>query len=235
VLETLYSKKIVDISRREASAASLSQVMNEAFAESLCPFKDYESSLAAFARAVYSLRLQNGRCQAGGFPGGCGLYDPAGLYAVPRAARLHYAGVDITYTNQAATGNDAPDNLPLVQPKEALPAPAIRSSFGMDFVEVVLDQPKDDLPLTLEFSIPSGSLARFSVQILPLREVDDMDKALLTIEELSIVSFVVDGAADQMILNIPLQKIDRLALVIVRLDPEEEADPVGEYQILLHH
>ena len=82
-LVTLYSGKTVDIRSSTDLAGALPTVMDQALTGSSCPFQTYQESLAAFARALYALRQDGGRCTKPGTPAGCGFYDPDHQYKEP--------------------------------------------------------------------------------------------------------------------------------------------------------
>jgi hypothetical protein len=82
-LNVLYAGDVVDISVSTDLVAKMLAIMAQVLGASSYPFKTYEDSLQAFARAIYSLRLEGGWCTAPGLPRGCGFYDPQGLYADP--------------------------------------------------------------------------------------------------------------------------------------------------------
>jgi hypothetical protein len=82
-LTALYAGDAVDVGSSTDLVGTLLEIMDEALGSSPCPFATYEESLAAFARMLYALRLDGGRCLRPGEPKGCGLYDPYRLYADP--------------------------------------------------------------------------------------------------------------------------------------------------------
>jgi hypothetical protein len=129
------------------------------------------------------------------------------------------------------------DYLPEIPGQDRAIPPEIPSSFGIDFVEVTLDHSLDGQQLTLAFSVPLGSPARFRVQILQLKESSgDGQPHLISEGGLPSGPFLADGAAEEVVFRIPAlhaASFDRLALIIVRLDPFEQAYPVGAYRIVL--
>ncbi len=100
-LEVLYSKVSVDAAPQSDDASStglvgqlpiiMDAVLSGPEAAS-CPFRTYDDSLVHFARAIYGLRLDGGRCTAPGVPAGCGFYDPNDLYNAPLVSKLTYTG-----------------------------------------------------------------------------------------------------------------------------------------------
>jgi hypothetical protein len=221
-LMALYSKDIVDIQSSTDLVKAMPVIMDHVFADtSLCPFQDYEESLIRFARAIYALRLDGGRCTEPGSPAGCEFYDPHSLYAYPAVHTITYTGTTITY-------DGAEQRYP----------PGIRSSFGMDFVDVILDATVDGQPLAIEFYGAPGAAAEFNVQLWKL--IDSAEHArprrvgphITTTETLTRVNS--EGHLFYVIPEIRTTQYNRLGLIITRLDAEESSDPVGEYTILLH-
>ena len=95
----------------------IGKVMDRSFQRIDGPFRSYDESLIAFARANYALRLVNGRCTEPDVAD-CRdfYYDPRRIYAdPPLAAELDYDGTSLIHDG------------------------GIPASYGMDFVEVRLD------------------------------------------------------------------------------------------------
>jgi hypothetical protein len=213
VLRVLYSGEVVDIGSSTDLVGAVPEVMDRALAGSACPFKTYEESLIAFARAIYALRLEGGRCTAPGVPEGCGLYDPNHLYCDPPANTLTHFGADRQCSGE------------------------VKSSFGMDFVDVILDPAADGQPLTLEIQGAPGSDAEFNVQLWrlmdrgegtrPRRVPGQMVPEILTTTN-------VDGYLFHDIPAIDTTAYNRLGLIITRVDAKESVDPTGAYTIALH-
>jgi hypothetical protein len=196
------------------------EIMDRALEGSSCPFKTYEESLIAFARAIYALRLDGGRCIESGTPAGCGFYDPYGLYYDPPLSTITYTGTTITYTGADHRHQDG-----------------IGSSFGMDFVDVMLDPAADGQPLTLEFHPAPGADAAFNVQLWKLMgsgtgaRPQRVPAGVTTTEVLMQAN--PDGHLFYVVSAIDTTAYNRLGLIITRLDAQEDSDPVGEYTILL--
>jgi hypothetical protein len=188
---------------------ALDAVMDRALARVDGPFPDFEASLAAFARANYGLRLENGRCEStelsecGGF-----YFDPKDVYVDPPAeAELAYDGSPLTYSG----------NVP--------------ASYGMDFIEVGLEPGAHDRPLTITFR-GEGQAARFSVQLWRLGPGVAKPRALTPAPEV-----VLQNGEGAYVYRIePDEDVTyyRLALIITRLDPDEAKDPAGNYSIILN-
>jgi hypothetical protein len=221
-LKALYSKDVVDIQSSTDLVKGLPVIMDQAFADtSLCPFQDYEDSLIQFASAVYELRLAGGRCTEPGTPAGCGLYDPHNLYNDPRVDTITCTGTTIIYDEA-----------------HQLYPPGIRSSFGMDFVEVILAPPVDGLPLTLELYGAPEADAEFKVQLWKL--IASAERArpqrvgsdVTATETLTVAN--PDGPLSYAISEIDTTECNRLGLIITRIDAGESLDPVGAYTIVLH-
>ena len=165
------------------------------------------------SRAIYALRLASGRCTAPGLPAGCGLYDPNGLYAAPP--------VEIVTTN----GNDH------------TVSGAIPSSFGMSFIDVVLDPAAGGEPLTVEFTGVPGAGAEFRVQLWKLIDGGAGERPRPVPGQALAPEVLPAGDADgRVVVAIPatdLAQSNRLGLIITRVDADESSDPVGAYTIRL--
>lgn len=186
----------------------LPDVMDQALDGSSCPFQTYENSLNAFARAKYALRLENGRCGTADLVE-CGtIYCDAGdVYIDPwLEAELGYAGSQLTYDG------------------------AIPASYGTDLIEVRLDPGVQDQSLIARFQ-GEGSVARFNVQIWKLGRGRIKPRAVTPQPEF--IPRDQDGVHTYVIPQVDTMAYNRLAFIITRLDPDETADPVGEYALLL--
>ena len=180
------------------------------------PFDTYAESLTAFSRAVYSLRLDGGRCAAPGFPAGCGFYDPQGLYRDPPIETVIYSGEDRQHSGE------------------------IPSSFGMDFVHVALGRAADGQPMTLELHQAPGAAAELAVEVRALKNLDRSPKLqpISTISSQEVSQGVVRtktsaGALSYVIPAVDRAEYDRLGLIITRVDASERLDPVGAYTVVL--
>jgi hypothetical protein len=208
-LTILYSGDVVDITTSTDLVGALPDIVGRALSSSSCPFDTHAQSLAAFTRAIYALRLEDGRCAAPGIPAGCGFYDPHNLYYDPPISTVTYSGADQRHAGE------------------------IPSSFGVDFVDVILDPAAAGASLTLEFQGAPGAAAEFTVQIWelkhagegtrprPLSSTGAGPKLLKTTNPGRELSYVIP-AIDTTVGN-------RLGLIITRIDASERLDPVGEY------
>jgi hypothetical protein len=216
-LMALYSRDIVDTSSSTDLIGKAPEIMDQALEGSACPFRTYEESLVAFARAIYGLRLEGGRCTGSSDPSGCGFYDPSNLYYDPPVGTITYAGIDQEYSD------------------------GIRSSFGIDFVDVVLDPAADGQPLTIEFRPAPGGDAQFNVQLWQLIDVGGGEggTGLQRVPTQTTTPEVLtgtnaDGHLSYVIPAIDASTYNRLGLIITRFDANEGSDPIGEYSIVLH-
>jgi hypothetical protein len=213
-LMALYTGDIVDISSSTDLVGKVPEIMDRALEGSSCPFKTYEESLIAFARAIYALRLDGGRCIGPGIPVGCGFYDPDNLYNDPPVSTITTTGAGQRYQD------------------------GIGSSFGMDFVDVVLDPAADGQPLTIEFHPAPGTDAEFNVQLWKLMDSGTgarpqrIPAGVTTTEVLTQAN--PDGHLFYVTPAIDTSTYNRLGLIITRLDATESSDPIGEYTIVLH-
>lgn len=188
--------------------ASMPRIMDRVFARFDGPLHAFEDSLIAFSRAVYALRLDNGRCTArdlaecGGY-----LFDPRGMYVPPPIeAELAFDGTPLAY------------------------AGAIPVSYGMDFVEIEVDAALRGRPIAIRFR-GEGAVARYSVQLWRLVAGDGKPRAVTP--EPETIPRTVDGTHDYVIPAVDTMAYDRLALIITRLDAGETADPAGNYRVTL--
>ena len=212
-LIALYTGGVVDIRTSADIAGALPGVIGQALAIAPCPFHTSTASVEAFARALYALSLSEGRCTILGQAGDCGLFDPAILYSRPAAARVLYDGQALTYG----------------APLQSQPA-GIPNSYGIDFVEIDLAQTADTQPLTIELAGQPGA-ARFSVQVWSLTVSGSEAASAGTALTLSPDDA---GRLSYTLAAIDWRTVQRLAVLIVRTDAQETADPVGAYTLTLH-
>jgi hypothetical protein len=178
-----------------------------------CPFATYDESLSHFARAIYSLQLDSGRCITPGFPDGCGFYDPNNLYSKPFVSQLHFTGQEIIFGAEA----------------QSYPS-GIRSSFGMDFIDITLEPEMQGKPLTIEITANQQGEAKFEIQIWKLFDREDGMSPLITSP---VESMTLSGNYLYTIQKIETEKFDRLGVIITRLDSNESLDPNGQYTIVI--
>ncbi len=226
--------------------AGMESAVNAAFARVDGPFDTYEESLVAFARANYALRLDNGRCETADFAR-CGgrFYDPHRVYAdPPLEAQLTYDGTRLR-DNAARNGAQGADYGAYYGLESAAPAPtpraesgdtdsysgAIPASYGMDFIEVLLEPVMQGRPLTVTFE-GEGDVARFNVQIWKLGPGEIKPRAVTVVPE--VAPQEADGVHIYAIPRVDTAAFDRLAIIITRLDAEETLDPAGSYRLTVY-
>jgi hypothetical protein len=219
-LAALYSEEIVDIDSSSDIVGQMPQIMDHALEGSACPFRTHRESLTAFASAIYALQLENSRCTAPGLPTGCGFYDPQSLYSDPPSGIITYAGTQVSYA----------------EVDQAYPA-GIKSSFGFDFVDVILAPAANGQPLTVEFHGAPGAAAEFHVQIWRLMDAGKGARPHRVPAPMAAPEVLTwangDGHLFYTISAIDTAAYNRLGLIITRVDARESADPVGAYTIVL--
>jgi hypothetical protein len=213
-METLYTQETVDISTSTDLVGKMPEIMDQALAGSTCPFQTHADSLVAFARAIYALKLEDGRCTAPGMPAGCGFYDPNNLYGDPPASTIAHSGTPQQYPGE------------------------IESSFGMDFVEVILNPAAGGQSLRLEFYGAPGAEAVFNVQLWQLVDTGGGARprripAHTTPPEI-LTRVDSEGSLFYVIPARNPAEFNRLGLIITRLDARESSDPIGAYTIKLN-
>jgi len=213
-LTALYAGNVVDVNASTDLVGAIPEIMGTALQGSSCPFQTYEQSLTSFARAIYALRLDGGRCAEPGGPAGCGFYDPSGLYNEPPFSTIAYTGAEQEY------------------------ADAIKSSFGVDLVDVALDPAANGQPLTIEFYGAPAAGAVFHVQLWKLMDPGGGARPQRIPSHVAAPEVLAATNADgHLIYTIPAvdtAAYNRLGLIITRMDANEGSDPIGEYTIVLH-
>jgi hypothetical protein len=220
VLHDLYAGAIVDIGTSTDLVGALPAILDQALERPSCPFDTYEESLLAFARAIYGLRLEGGRCTVPGFPQGCSFYDPAGVYADPPRDVIVYRGEKVAYARAS-------------QPHPA----GIPSSFGTDLIEVSLDPRADGSALTIAFQAAPTARSEFAVQVWHLNTRGPGARPQLSGGQLE-PTILTTGQGDRYLVHrtstINTSLFDRLALIITRTDTGERQDPEGGYTLWLY-
>ena len=223
VLEELYARAPEHSSQPTDLEHTLPAIMDYVLngpAGRMCPFRTFREGLQRFARAIYQLRLAGGRCHAPGVPAGCGFYDPNNLYVDPPVSTVTYRGEPIVF--------EASDQ---VYPH------GIRSSFGIDFVEVELGPGAQGQAMVIDFSGDPAGVAEFGVEIWGLMDSGILDRGQAGIAQVvRSAQFPARFTGSHLTFDIPevdIGKANRLGLIITRLDSEEISDPVGAYTIVL--
>jgi hypothetical protein len=221
-LLTLFSGNVIDIAASSDLIEGIPLIMNAVFSKDdvMCPFNNYEESLFQFARAIYALRVDGGRCVQPGLSTDCWLYDPNNLYVVPPVSIITYSGEAIAYAGDERTRTAG-----------------IGSSFGMDFVDVILDPAADGKPLRLEFYATPDTVTEFKVQLWKLNGSGGESSLQPAFGQEAMPQILTgensDGRVTYYIPMIDRATYNRLALIISRLDARENQDSVGEYTITL--
>lgn len=208
VLETLYKGEVVDVHASTNAVESLPAVMDRALSQtSSCPFGSHSESLAEFARAIYMLRVEDGRCL--GIDGTeCCLFDPNTLYPIPPVESMDLTDRPSTYIS----GN-------------------VPSSYGLDFIELDVDASANGKSLSIRLTGSSVSLAEFTVSVALVKSTETGEGSLP-----SLVGWTEPSMDESGVLILDLDRIDsnefdRIGLVIVRTDPNEKLDVNGSYTL----
>jgi hypothetical protein len=212
-LSVLYAGQVVNIQATGNVVSHLPTIMDRALENSNCPFSTYKDSLIAFANAVYALTLT-------GNTSGSALFDPNQQYAQPPVSEISYNG-ETTSINTIA------------QPQPT----GIPSSFGMDFVELVLSPELNGQQLTIEFYDNPAAASEFNVQILLLKGIQASGKSKrINPQTISLAEAASSNGDESLVYTIPgieTSEYDRIGLIINRLDNQESADPIGAYNIVI--
>jgi len=185
---------------------AMETVLNRTFAQVDGPFETFDDSLIAFARANYALHLRDGRCKVMDFTK-CGgfYYDPSAMYVPPPLeAELVYDGSSLTYEG------------------------TIPASFGMDFIEIDLDE--NILQQSLMLIVEGVSeVAQFSVQLWKVDQIHPKPYAVTAVPD--VIPSRPNGIHELVLTDLDTTNYDRLALIITRLDAQELDDPNGAYTV----
>ena len=220
VLEVLYSMDIVDIGSSTDLVEHMPDIMDKAFRQgAACPFTSFEDSINQFARAIYSLKLENGRCLSPGIPMGCWFYDPEDLYFDLPIPRVEYSSDQITIESGEMRDLDR------------------LNCFGMRFIEIELDQSTNGKPILMELKSDLSSPASLNLQVIQLKSRWEQGR----LETAAAVSFSSDDAHNSRqhrvlafsIPEIEIEKVDRLALIITRTDNHQFSGSSGEFTLVL--
>ena len=212
-LEALYKGEVVDINSSTKVIRSLPRVLDMALqATPTCPFHTYEESLVHFARAIYLLRLEDGRCSTSNDSPSCGFYDPDQLYPMPPAEE---------YLIQAGSTTQINGLIP--------------TSYGMDLIEVKLDPSVERKELKLIFKGISDPESDFNVEVWKIKNTHNgveterysspMDQPQSTRTK--------NGSLTMEIGNLSVNDFNSLGLIITRTDSFESQASSGRYLIQL--
>lgn len=211
VLETLYKGEIIQINSSTDVAKAFPLILDDALqATPACVFHSYEESLIEFARAIYRLRLEDGRCSDLTRRSSCALTYPHQLYARPPVDRYSIIAGAATEINGA-----------------------IPSSYGIDFIELELSSSLEDKTLKLHFTDNSDPGLTFHMQVLKTRSVgqdDETESRSVQIGE-PISKQMNYGSVIVELEDLSTDEFDGLGLIITRMDPYEEKETTGAYSI----
>ncbi len=222
-LQVLYSNEVVDIDSSTDLVGALPGIMDAVLTSpeaAACPFSTYSESLAHFARSIHALRLEGGRCDETGNPSICGFYDPASLYSEPIVKELSYSGGE----------------LHLSQAEQPYPA-GIKSSYGMDFIELKLRPEVNGQPLTIEILPGQQSSAQYNLQIVRMFRAGQggiaSRKAVQVMPVETLVLGLPGATQSYHIPALDLGTYNQIGVIITRVDAREDLDPVGAYTLVV--
>ena len=210
ILEALYSGSIVNINSSTDVPGAFPQVIDMALqATPSCAYNTYQESLVHFARSLYMLRLEEGRCQVNMNDSGCGFYDPNHLYSSPMA-ESYFAMDGITQINGS-----------------------IPSSYGIDLLELELDPAAQGKSLKINLGTTSPSEEKFLVELKEIRieHNDTWVKRFPTQAGILKSALTENGQLSLVVPDLDTQAYNGLGVIITRLDPHEDLDPFGEYTV----
>ena len=213
VLEMLYKGEIVQINSSTDVAEAFPHILDNALQSTpSCRFHSYEESLVHFARAIYMLRLENGRCRDLIDLSECGFADPHYVYHSPPAD---------TYLIEA--------NHPLKI------SGSIPSSYGIDLNELAFDPSMQGKTLKLVFTSNADSNLEFNIEVWKTRSVSESSKrewqSAQMVEPISMST--ENGRLTLEVNNLNSDSFDGLGLIITRMDPYENMETTGTYSIQL--
>jgi hypothetical protein len=210
-LEALYKGEIVQINSSTEVAKALPLILDHALQSTpSCAFRSYEESLVHFARAIYLLRLEDGRCSSSSHGPNCGFIDPHQVYARPPVDRY-----SITSDNVTEIGG------------------AIPSSYGIDLIELELSPSVESKRLKLIFTSNSNQNLAFHIEVLKTRCGNEQEGSEHRSIQVDIpISVDMDnGYTTIEIENLSRDDLDGVGLILTRMDPYEAIETTGAYLI----
>jgi hypothetical protein len=213
ILETLYKGEIVDINSSTQVAEAFPSILDAALQSTpSCRFRNYEESLTHFARAIYMLRLENGRCKDKADVASCGFLDPRRVYATPQA--------DL-YLIDAEHSTEINDSIP--------------SSYGIDLKELTFNSSIEGKTLKLVFTSHEPSNLAFHVEVwktdLVTASNGSQRRLAQTAEPIS--RYIENGSLILEFEDIESSEFDGLGLIVTRTDTVEDMETNGAYSIWL--
>jgi hypothetical protein len=210
-LETLYKGEIVQINSSTDVAKAFPLILDHALKSTpSCAFHSYQESLIHFARAIYLLRLEGGRCQGPMQRSSCGFVDPQSLYERPAVESYSIPADNATQINGS-----------------------IPSSYGIDLIELELDPALEGKTLKLNLISKGNPTLSFHMQVLKtktIRQEGETESRSVQIGE-PISMDMHNGSLNVEIENLSRADFDGLGLIITRMDPYEDREPIGAYSI----
>lgn len=212
VLETLYSGDVADINSSTSVVKALPSIIDVALYETpTCPFHSFEESLIHFARAIYLLRREEGRCPSPHPCAQCGFYDPGELYSVPDAERYI-----------------------LVEGRRNVIDGSVQYNFGLDILELSPDPSMDGKSLKLIFESTSGPEYEYQVELWGRAgqfSEDIVGEYQPAFEGPIFSERTCEGHLVLNIQELRLEEMQGLDLVITRVDTNENSAISGQYTI----
>ena len=208
-LETLYKGEVVNVSSSEDVTTALPRIVDAALQVTpTCPFHTYDESLIHFARAIYLLRLKDGRCSTSNQSTYCGFYDPQRLYQSPPAEDYLIQTDSTTQINGS-----------------------IATNYGIDLIELGLDPSAEGKALKLSFKNISDPESKFNVQLWKVKtlqsEAEPESYSAQMGEPESIQT--ENGYLTIEIDNLNVNEVSKLGLIITRTDSFESKEGTGGY------
>jgi hypothetical protein len=204
VLTILYSSEIVDIRESSAFIEHFAYIMDLALSRTdMCPFDNFVDSLNGFARDIYSLKLENGRCAEPGKPQGCGFYDPDNLYLELPIEKIKFNSEVVVYE---PSGRLDPEEI---------------ADHGIRFIEVEFGQTLQGRPLNLELLFTKNAYASYCIQILNLdvhNNTSYLVDSVATVQSSNQLQQDENIKMEYLIPEIDLQDYNQLAVIITRVD-----------------
>lgn len=210
-LEALYKGEVVDVNSSTMVIRSFPRVLDVALkATPACPFHTYEESLVHFARAIYLLRLEDGRCSTLDDSTSCGFYDPNKLYTMPPAEEYSIETGSTTQINGL-----------------------IPASYGIDLIEVSLDPSAEGKDLKLIFKGISDPENDFHVEVWKTKVMQNgVETERYSSQTEGPQSMRTEnGSLTIEVHNLSLNDFNSLGLIITRTDPFESQARSGKYLI----
>ena len=212
-LETLYKGEVVNVSSSTDVTEALPRILDIALkATPSCTFRTYDESLIHFARAIYLLRLGDGRCSTPNDSIYCGLYDPYKLYQTPHAEDYLIQADSTTQINGS-----------------------ISTSYGIDLIELELDRSTEGKTLKLIFKNISDPENEFNVELWKIKTLqsESAPETCLAQTDEPKSTRTENGYLTMEIANLSVNDFNGLGLIITRMDSYEDTEASGRYLIQL--